>query len=339
MGASFRNTGQILALAGCDLLTISPELMAQLAGQRRAAARVRWTRSRPRRMDLQPVQLRRSSVPLRAQRGRDGHREAGRGHPRLCRRCDQAREADEGGLSMASPLPPRCDETAAWTALRQHFDADGRDLRPARQALARRPRPLRGVQPAGAPGLRRPVEEPDRCPDASACCCELARECGLEAQRDAMFAGEPINATEGRGGHALRCCARRATQPCRRFGDLAQVHETLDAMLAFAETVRADAADHRRRQHRHRRLRPRARRWRCGRWTSSSRPASASISSPTSTGMSWRRVLRGLQAAEHAVPHRLQDLHHAGDHDQCALGARSGSRSRAAPTSRGTSSR
>jgi transaldolase len=31
MGASFRNVGQIIALAGCDLLTISPELMAQLA--------------------------------------------------------------------------------------------------------------------------------------------------------------------------------------------------------------------------------------------------------------------------------------------------------------------
>ncbi len=30
MGASFRNIGQIQALAGCDLLTISPELMAQL---------------------------------------------------------------------------------------------------------------------------------------------------------------------------------------------------------------------------------------------------------------------------------------------------------------------
>jgi len=30
MGASFRNTGQILALAGCDLLTISPDLLAQL---------------------------------------------------------------------------------------------------------------------------------------------------------------------------------------------------------------------------------------------------------------------------------------------------------------------
>lgn len=30
MGASFRSTGQILALAGCDLLTISPELLEQL---------------------------------------------------------------------------------------------------------------------------------------------------------------------------------------------------------------------------------------------------------------------------------------------------------------------
>jgi len=32
MGASFRNIGQITALTGCDLLTISPELLAQLAG-------------------------------------------------------------------------------------------------------------------------------------------------------------------------------------------------------------------------------------------------------------------------------------------------------------------
>ena len=32
MGASFRNVGQIKALAGCDLLTIAPDLLAQLAG-------------------------------------------------------------------------------------------------------------------------------------------------------------------------------------------------------------------------------------------------------------------------------------------------------------------
>lgn len=31
MGASFRNTGEIIELAGCDLLTISPELMGKLA--------------------------------------------------------------------------------------------------------------------------------------------------------------------------------------------------------------------------------------------------------------------------------------------------------------------
>ena len=33
MGASFRNSGEILELAGCDLLTISPELMEELRGR------------------------------------------------------------------------------------------------------------------------------------------------------------------------------------------------------------------------------------------------------------------------------------------------------------------
>lgn len=33
MGASFRNIGQISALAGCDLLTIAPDLLAQLQAQ------------------------------------------------------------------------------------------------------------------------------------------------------------------------------------------------------------------------------------------------------------------------------------------------------------------
>jgi transaldolase len=39
MGASFRNTGQIVALAGCDLLTISPELLAALQASDEAFAR------------------------------------------------------------------------------------------------------------------------------------------------------------------------------------------------------------------------------------------------------------------------------------------------------------
>ena len=40
MGASFRNVGQITALAGCDLLTISPELLTQLQGSEEALPRL-----------------------------------------------------------------------------------------------------------------------------------------------------------------------------------------------------------------------------------------------------------------------------------------------------------
>ncbi len=40
MGASFRNTGQILALAGCDLLTISPELLQKLTDSEAPISRV-----------------------------------------------------------------------------------------------------------------------------------------------------------------------------------------------------------------------------------------------------------------------------------------------------------
>ena len=39
MGASFRNVGQITALAGCDLLTIAPELLAKLADSEAPLAR------------------------------------------------------------------------------------------------------------------------------------------------------------------------------------------------------------------------------------------------------------------------------------------------------------
>ena len=39
MGASFRNLGQIQALTGCDLLTISPDLLSELAGNTAALTR------------------------------------------------------------------------------------------------------------------------------------------------------------------------------------------------------------------------------------------------------------------------------------------------------------
>lgn len=55
MGASFRNIGQIIALAGCDLLTIAPELLAQLAASDAPVPRVLDPEA-ARRVALQPVQ-------------------------------------------------------------------------------------------------------------------------------------------------------------------------------------------------------------------------------------------------------------------------------------------
>jgi transaldolase len=54
MGASFRNIGQIRALAGCDLLTISPELLAELAAQEGPLPRALDAEA-ARRLDLSPV--------------------------------------------------------------------------------------------------------------------------------------------------------------------------------------------------------------------------------------------------------------------------------------------
>ncbi|EYC52337.1 transaldolase [Hylemonella gracilis str. Niagara R] len=54
MGASFRNVGQITALAGCDLLTIAPELLAQLAASEAPVTR-HLDPAAARALDLSPV--------------------------------------------------------------------------------------------------------------------------------------------------------------------------------------------------------------------------------------------------------------------------------------------
>ena len=55
MGASFRNVGQITALAGCDLLTISPELLAELAASQAPLSRA-LDAEQARALDLPAVQ-------------------------------------------------------------------------------------------------------------------------------------------------------------------------------------------------------------------------------------------------------------------------------------------
>ncbi len=131
---------------------------------------------------------------------------------------------------------PRCDRTAAWTRLHDHHRAQGGrfDLR---EAFARDPqRFARWSQPA--PHLFADLSKNLLDDQGEALLLALAREVRLEAYRDAMFAGERINNTEGRAvKHWLLRAPRDPGDP-----DSVAVHETLEAMLAFAERVRADAA-------------------------------------------------------------------------------------------------
>ena len=128
---------------------------------------------------------------------------------------------------------PRCDQTQAWSALAGHFEAHGREL-DLREAFARDPARFDDFS----------LDAPEVFADLSKnlidlatrrWLVELARECRLEARRDAMLAGEAINATEGR---AVLHTALRAPRGQAPFGD--EVHGVLDAFLGYAERVRAD---------------------------------------------------------------------------------------------------
>jgi glucose-6-phosphate isomerase len=128
----------------------------------------------------------------------------------------------------------RCDRTAAWAALSGHFEAHGRGF-DLRQAFARDPSRFASLT----------FEAPEVFADLSKSLvdaatmrflADLARECGVEAYRDAMLAGTPINSTERR---AVLHTALRAPRGVAPFSD--DVHGVLDAMLAFAETMRARA--------------------------------------------------------------------------------------------------
>ena len=129
------------------------------------------------------------------------------------------------------PTAPRCDDTIAWSALQGHFQGHGRTL-DLREAFARDA----GRFDAMA------VQAPEVFADLSKnlwdgttqrLLIELAQACDLPARRDALLAGEPINSTEGR---AVLHTALRAPRGAGPFSD--EVHGVLDALLAYAETVR-----------------------------------------------------------------------------------------------------
>ena len=129
----------------------------------------------------------------------------------------------------------RCDTTTAWAALAGHFEAHGRDL-DLREAFAR-DRERFGSMAIQAPEVFADLSKNLWDLATRKLLVELARECGVEARRDAMFAGAPINATEGR---AVLHTALRAPRGAAPFSD--EVHGVLERMLAFADAVRDTAA-------------------------------------------------------------------------------------------------
>ncbi len=76
MGASFRNVGEILELAGCDLLTISPELMGKLAESHEPVER-KLTPEKAKQAEVRRIPTRRKNVSLALERRCDGDREDG----------------------------------------------------------------------------------------------------------------------------------------------------------------------------------------------------------------------------------------------------------------------
>jgi glucose-6-phosphate isomerase len=136
---------------------------------------------------------------------------------------------------MAVQPRPRCDRAPAWAALQACFDTRGKsfDLRQAFAADAGRFAHFSQEAPYVFADLSKNLIDAG----SEALLLELAAQCRLEQHRDAMFAGELINGTEQR---AVMHFLLRSPAAAGMSGDLARVHETLDAMLAYAEQLRAD---------------------------------------------------------------------------------------------------
>ncbi|MDO9414481.1 MAG: glucose-6-phosphate isomerase, partial [Pararhizobium sp.] len=118
----------------------------------------------------------------------------------------------------------RCDRAPGWAKLQAHYDKAGRafDLRDAFAADPGRFAAFSQEAPHVFADLSKNLIDAP----TEAVLMALARECGLEAHRDAMFAGEHINRTEDRA--VLHTLLRSPTAT-------PEVMETLDAMLAYAE--------------------------------------------------------------------------------------------------------
>ena len=141
----------------------------------------------------------------------------------------------------------RCDQTPAWAALKACFEASGKHF-DVRQAFAQDASRFAHFS-QDAPHVFADLSKNLIDAESQALLLDLARQCGLEQHRDAMFAGERINSTEQRA--VMHFLLRNpppgqylpAQAAINKIADAqADVEATLIGMLAFAEQVRADAA-------------------------------------------------------------------------------------------------
>ena len=142
----------------------------------------------------------------------------------------------------------RCDRTPAWAALQAAFNTSGRTF-DAREALAHEPNRFEALSQQ-APHVFADLSKNLVDAPTEQLLLDLAQQCGLAQHREALFAGEAINNTEQRA--VMHWLLRTPAAAAGMVGanpalaalapELAQVHATLDAMLAYADTVRADAS-------------------------------------------------------------------------------------------------
>ena len=139
------------------------------------------------------------------------------------------------------PAPVDATATPEWAALKAHHDqlvADHFNLKDAFAADGKRVEKLS----FDMSDLHFDLSKDLITDDTVKLLCNLGRAVGLEQRRDAMFSGEHINTTEDRA--VLHTALRRPKDQIGKFvvdgqDTVADVHEVLDRMYAFANRVRS----------------------------------------------------------------------------------------------------
>ncbi|WP_288713519.1 glucose-6-phosphate isomerase [uncultured Parolsenella sp.] len=139
------------------------------------------------------------------------------------------------------PAPVDATKTPEWEALKAHHDklvADHFNLKDAFAADDKRVEKLS----FDMSDLHFDLSKDLVTDETVKLLCDLARAVKVEERRDAMFSGEHINTTEDRA--VLHTVLRRPKDQIGKFvvdgqDTVADVHEVLDRMYAFAERVRS----------------------------------------------------------------------------------------------------